>query len=843
MQLCLDGNDWSLVPLLPHEFWWRQAWKESWSPKGCPPWGEWIRACVPGDVIADALDAGLIPHPYKDLNSLACEWLSERDWVYRKQFRVPEEWQGKHVRLRFDGVDDACEVYLNERLLGKHEGMFLPFEFDVTEHLRFGEANSLTVLVEHMPPVDVVQGQIGWTSRARRWKARFAYDWDWCTRLVPLGIWQSVSLLASDGVWVEDVWVRPRPEGEGAQVEARIQLHSVLPEASEWSLQLCVISPEGDFVAYQNEPVYLQAGARMEYVATLGIPSPQLWYPHDMGEQPLYRLRATLAQEGNVSVVREVTFGIRTVRAVANKDAPPDALPYTLEVNGKSLFVKGWNWVPHEQMYGRVRLERYERLLKLAREAGCNLLRVWGGGLLEREEFYNLCDRLGILVWQEFPLSSSGIQNAPPEDEEYLQYIEAQARQMVPLRRNHPSLVLWCGGNELMDDQYVPLTDAHPALARLKSVVQELDPERLWLPTSASGPVEGASAELAGTSKMHDVHGPWVYLGAEEHYRFYNTIDPLYHSEFGVEGAANLPIFERFISPEYWFPPDATNRVWLHHGSWWTHREKLEALFGRIEDLETFIRASQWMQAEGLRYAIESHRRRQGRCSGVSPWQFNEPYPNTACTNVVDYLGQPKPAYWWARRAYQPVHVSLRYEKLTWQPGEEWQAEVWVHGADKPIRHALWAVCLNALDGRELARAEGAIENLSAGASCVAQIRLPLPQEAGVWVMVACLYNRRGGVLSCNEYLFSTAQPPMQPLLHAPPATLRVWHRRQHVGIKNIGETVALLVQLTPQDGQWLHLEDNYFCLLPGEARVLDVEGRGTVVTRAWNSEPHYVHL
>lgn len=843
MQLRLDGNDWLLAPLLPHEFWWRQAWKEGWSPMGCPPWGEWIRACVPGDVISDALDARLIPHPYQDLHSLACEWLSERDWVYRKTFTLPDEWRGKHVRLRFEGVDDACEVYLNEQRLGRHEGMFLPFEYDVTELLRPDQPNVLTVLVEHMPPVDVVQGQIGWTRRARRWKARFAYDWDWCTRLVPVGIWQSVQLLATDGAWIEDVWVRPRAEADAAEVEVHVPLQSAWREPSEWSLQLCILSPEGEFVAYQSETVCLQAESRTEYRATLSVSRPQRWFPNGMGEQPLYRLRVSLSREGNISDEREVTFGIRTVRAIPNEEAPPDALPYTLEVNGKRLFVKGWNWVPHEQMYGRVRPERYERLLTLAKEAGCNLLRVWGGGLLEREQFYNLCDRLGILVWQEFPLSSSGIQNAPPDEEAYLQYIEAQARQMVPQRRNHPSLVLWCGGNELMDDQNVPLTDAHPALATLKSVVQELDPDRLWLPTSASGPVEGASAQLAGTGKMHDVHGPWVYLGAEEHYRFYNTIDPLFHSEFGVEGAANLAVFERFISPEHRFPPDARNRVWLHHGSWWIHREKLEALFGRIEDLETFVRASQWMQAEGLRYAIESHRRRQGRCSGVCPWQFNEPFPNTACTNVVDYLGQPKPAYWWVRRAYQPVHLSLRYDKLTWQPGEEWQAQVWAHGVDEPVRHALWTVCLHALDGTEVARAEGVIESLTQGAVPVERVQWTLPQEAGVWVVVACLYNRRGGVLACNEYFFSTAQPPMLPLLSAPATRLRVWRRRQHVGVKNVGEAVALLVQLTPQEGQWLLLEDNYFCLLPGETRVLDVQGTGGVVIRAWNSEPHHIHL
>lgn len=842
MRLVLDGNDWLLAPLLPHEFWWRQAWREEWTPAGCPPWGKWIPAQVPGDVIADSLDAGMIPHPYRDLNSLACEWLSERDWVYRKGFTVPDEWRGKHVRLRFDGVDYACAVYLNGQQLGEHEGMFTPFEFDVSPHLRYGSENVLVVLVQHKPPVDVVQGQIGWTSKARVWKARFAYDWDWCTRLVPLGIWQSVSLLATDGAWIEDVWVRPQVMGEIAVVDVHTRLHAEAFALGGWNLQLHVSDPEAKTIAESIVPLRLE-NTSCEWTTRFEIPQPRLWYPNGMGEQPLYRVHVALVQGDAISDERRVTFGIRTVRAVPNDGAPPDALPYTLEVNGKRVFVKGWNWTPHEQMYGRVQPQRYERLLTLAKHAHCNLLRVWGGGLLEREEFYTLCDQLGIMVWQEFMHSSSGIQNAPPEDEQYLQYIEQQARQMVPLRRNHPSLVIWCGGNELMDDQNVPLTDAHPALARLKSVVLELDPDRLWLPTSASGPVEGASAKLAGSGKMHDVHGPWVYLGAEEHYRFYNAIDPLYHSEFGVEGTANVEIFQRFISSEYRFPPDATNAVWLHHGSWWVHREKLEALFGRIEDLNTFIRASQWMQAEGLRYAIEANRRRKWHCSGVAPWQFNEPFPNTACTNVVDYLGQPKPAYWWARRAYEPVHVSLRYERLTWQPGEKWQAEVWTNNSTEREMRMLWSAYLVAVDGREVARFGESVDIAPGCATYGGRAECLLPNEGSIWILRLCLHDGRGGVLSGNEYFFSTAQPPFQPMLNAPTTRLRVWHRGGQVGVKNVGEAVALFVRFLPHDGQWLLCEDNYFCLLPGETRLLDLVGGGTVVVEAWNSDSYHVHL
>src|SRR5438132_4375635 len=218
--------------------------------------------------------------------------------------------------------------------------------------------------------------------------------------------------------------------------------------------------------------------------------------------------------------------------------------------------------------------ERYERLLALARDAHVNLLRVWGGGLLEREVFYDLCDRFGIMVWQEFPQSSSGLagtpllgakaahppsagtrggprcdfDNRPATDEAYLDLIHEQAPALLARRRNHPSLVLWCGGNELTHDDLTPLTSEHPALAALKQAVDLDDPQRLWLPTSPSGPTFSPNPEAPG--RTHDGHGPWTYLGIPEHYHYYNAIDPLLHSEFGVEGPANLETLQRIAPTE-----------------------------------------------------------------------------------------------------------------------------------------------------------------------------------------------------------------------------------------------------------------------------------------------------
>ncbi len=844
MEYLLDGNDWQLIPLMPSEWVWRKVWEETWQPRSSPATGDWLRGTVPGDVISDAIDAGLAPNPCVDLNSRACEWLSERDWVYRRQFNTPDATPGKVIRLHFGGVDFACRVYLNGELLGAHEGMMVPFEFDVTALLRRDAPNTLTVVVLHAPPVDAVQGQIGWTSKARLWKSRFTYNWDWCTRLIPLGIWQSVKLVVTDNVWLKDVWARPIMSDQGARISVSAQVTFNRATAQASVVRLIVEDPSGQIIAQRDTAVTLdRLPANAAFI--VDVAEPQLWWPNGMGAQPVYRVRVdALNDAGEVSDSRSVPCGLRTIRAATNDGAPPDALPYTLEVNGRKMFVKGWNWAPIDNLYGRPHTERYERWVRMAAHAHCNLLRVWGGGLLEREHFYDLCDRLGILVWQEFMHSSSGVQNAPPEDEAYLDSIEQQARQMIPLKRNHPSLAIWCGGNELMDDAWRPLTDQHKALARLKRIVRELDPDRLWLPTSSSGPHFSADPQMKGTGAMHDVHGPWQYQGPEAQYHLYNNIDALYHSEFGAEGAANLWTLRQYISSQYHWPPDASNPMWVHHGSWWLHRERLEALFGPLNNIETFIQASQWMQAEGLRYAIEANRRRKWQCSGVSPWQFNEAFPNTACTNALDFAGLTKPVYWWVRNAYEAAHLSLKYDRLAWKPGETWQAEVWANNSLTARDGWRWRAQVISLTGDLLVEAGGQIDLADNAALAVDQLAWPVAAGVDAWLVMLSLHDEQDRIASRNTYAFSASvAAPMKPLLAAPETKLGVRKREGALEIVNAGSAPALFIQIEPLAGQWLTLGDNYFTLLPGETHTVTAQGAGQVSVKGWNTSARKLKL
>jgi len=464
-------------------------------------------------------------------------------------------------------------------------------------------------------------------------------------------------------------------------------------------------------------------------------------------------------------------------------------------------------------------------------------LRVWGGGLLEREQFYDLCDRAGIMVWQEFIQSSSGIDNRPATDEAYLAYIRDQAEQTIPRRRHHPSLVIWCGGNELMADDWTPLDEQHPALRVLGDCVRRLDPDRHYLPTSASGPVANASLEHIG--RMHDVHGPWVYVGPEEHYRLYNGIDPLLHSEFGVEGAGNLETLRAIAPDEQLWPPDETNPLWMHHGSWWIQRGKIEGLFGAASDLATFIRASQYLQAEGLRYCVEANRRRKWRCSGTMPWQYNETWPNTSGTNVLDFRGVPKAAYYYLRRAYEPVHVSAAYEQLGWHGEERFRAQLWAHSS-LGERHGRTRWQLTDAAGDVLGSGETEALLPANGALRLAAVDVALPPRLhGLFVLWLELHSD-DALLSRNEYVFSRAPAPiLRPLLEPSGAALRLQSSCGTVCVGNEGTGVALGVRLWHEDETQAIWSENYLALRPGEEHVVHQRGpRGRVWAEALNTEP-----
>lgn len=351
----------------------------------------WMDAQVPGGVARALYQAGYIDHPYVDMNSLKCEWIENRWWIYRREFDRRDIPAHRKTLLHFEGVDYACMVYLNGHLLGEHEGMYEDFAFDVTDLLQTAEHFVLDVLILHAPDE---MGQIGRTSQTSTQKSRFGYKWDFSTRLVNLGIWQDVSLILEDEAALDDLYVHSdAANGTGL-------LHISGTTRADGNLPLTVaVRCAKDGVEKAAATLPVQDGV---FAGTLTIPSPELWYPNGLGEQPLYDVTLTLRSCETVLDERTMRQGIRHFEMIQNEDAPTGALPYTIIMNGERVYMKGVNITPMDHIYGDIPAEQVAYQLHQAKRLNVNIVRVWGGGVIETETFYRLCDELGLLVWQEF---------------------------------------------------------------------------------------------------------------------------------------------------------------------------------------------------------------------------------------------------------------------------------------------------------------------------------------------------------------------------------------------------------------------------------------------------------
>jgi len=808
---------WELKGYLGDDWVWRDAHK----PDTRDTIG-WIPAEVPGSVLIDLWRAGEVPDPYFGRNSLFCEWVPERTWIYRTRFRVEEA--SPRTLLRFEGVDHAARYFLNGEELGSTEGMFRPVAFEVGERLRTD--NHLAVVIERAPECEP---QVGRTERVRIHKTRMNYGWDFCPRLVHQGIWDDVLLVSTGAVRVEEVWVRPVLAADLARAEIQVEVRT---SGTGGAAEVMLRSGPRTVAAGKSELL----GGRA--ILSFQLESPDVWWPNGSGGQPLYIAEVRVVDaNGHESDRRSVAFGVRRVELEFNEGADPAARPYTFVVNGRRLYLNGWNWVPIDACYGPRRESKLDHLLGLARHAHVNLLRVWGGGLIERADFYNRCDRLGLMVWQDFVLSSSGIESKPSEDPTYIAMLAGEARSIVPRRRNHPSLVLWCGGNELQTRDGKPLDDEEPALAVLAEVVHELDPDRAWLPTTPSGPVfANRLDEIERAPRaLHDVHGPWEHQGPEKHYQLYDRGTSLLASEFGVEGMTNRRALEALVPAHHRWPTGRENRVYFHLGAWWNNEPLVQKSFGGFADLDALRRASQYLQADGLRYAIEANRRRMGQNSGSIPWQMNESYPNAWCTSAIDYRGQPKPVYHAVRRAYAPLLVCARLDSPLLGEVEEISAELWVVAAPEVQARASCEllVQLGGADGEihvdsrlHAAVVPGAARSIGKVTWAISGV----PEDAVLALELSLSEEAGGARLASNRYLLCGGRD-LSALRKLPSTELSASVERGastwHLVVTNRGRHLAHGIDLE-EDGApgRMLIEDSGFSLMPGEARSLDIEWR-----------------
>jgi beta-mannosidase len=460
-----------------------------------------------------------------------------------------------------------------------------------------------------------------------------------------------------------------------------------------------------------------------------------------------------------------------------------------------------------------------------------NVLRVWGGGLIESDDFYDACDRAGIMVWQEFIQSSSGVANTPSDEPEFVELMRSEAEAIVPLRVHHPSLAIWCGGNELADPDGRPLDDRHPVLAALHDVVARLDPERAWLPTSPTGPrFDNSLAAVAeDPSSLHDVHGPWEHQGLEEQHSLADATTSLLHSEFGVEGMTNLATLRATVTDAQRWSADRSDPVMAHRGAWWNNQPFVQRLFGGDLSLEELERASQHLQADGLRTLIDGDRRRWPRNAGSLPWVFNEPFPNAWSNAAVDYFGVPKAAYHAVAEAYAPAAIGVSFASQALEGADRFVITPWVvNDTDGDMRDDV-VVALHDGAGRQLADARRPLEVAPNSVATAREVIFGVPPDAADLLIIDASF----GALRTRRILSRTATlAPMRTLALADlAASVAADGARWTVRLRVTGSIPAVEIRLVddrpigwPERTGAGYLDANFVTMLGGEARTIEVE-------------------
>ncbi|MFS0726771.1 glycoside hydrolase family 2 protein [Paenibacillus sp. 1P07SE] len=645
-------------------------WETGWSDGPDLPPERWVKAEVPGAVQLDwARAEGWGPHTYAD-NWKQYGWMEDKYWWYRAAVQPEQVVEAGRLAFVSLGIDYAFRIVLDGKELWRQEGMFTPVQLDLTG--KVGQAGSeLLVIIEPAPKRE--GAPVGRDQADHSCKPASSYGWDWHPRLIPLGIWDETYLEVQPETGISDAEVRYELSDtlDRAELELKVQLRAASAGVLRWRL----LDPQG--VCVDSHESELE-GTEQEQVMRMTVREPELWWPHDHGEQPLYTSEVYFkpaAGDGAAQPCRLQRIGFRRVRLVMHEGAwkEPSQFPksrslppVTVEINGRVIFSKGTNWIQPDIFPGAITDAHYRPLLDMAKTAHMNMLRIWGGCIVNKEAFFDYCNEIGLMVWQEFPLAC----NQYPDEPAYLRVLEQEARSIVRRLRKHPSLVLWCGGNELFN-AWSRMTDQSWPLRLLNAICYEMDPQTPFLMTS---PVEG----------MGHGHYMFQYRNGEDVLQSMPKARNTAYTEFGVPSPASVEVLRTIIPEEDLYPPRPGTAWESHHAfhalsdNMWLMADQIEHYLGTWESLEQLVAYGQLLQSEGYKCIYEEARRQKPVCSMALNWCYNEPWPTAANNSIIMWPDKPKPAYYAVQASCRPVLASARIPKYMWKKEEWFEPEMWI---------------------------------------------------------------------------------------------------------------------------------------------------------------------
>jgi beta-mannosidase len=633
------------------------------------PSNGWMPATVPGDVHLDLLANKKISDPFYRDSEAKLQWIENASWEYQLSFDVSQAILARsNVDLVFDGLDAAAQVEVNGTQVLSANNMFRSWRVPVKGHLRIG-SNQLRIIfpspikaAEQVATLDPWQPRTKTEPKTYIRKAAYEYGWDWGPRFVTSGIWRPVRIEAWDKARIADFAIRQRDVSrEVAHLDAEVEIDSTS------------IGPAQVIVRYvdNGKPVTLTSNTQLHLGNNIidvpvEIRQPRLWYPAGYGDQPLYQFNAQVSIEGRQADQRTTKTGLRSI--LLHREVDQWGRSFEFDVNGIPIFAKGADVIPFDSFPNRVTTASYRRILQSARDANMNMIRHWGGGYYETDEFYSMCDELGLMVWQDFMFGNDW----QPGTYDFKLNIEAEAEDQVRRLRNHPSIVIWSGNNETEAAFAWHGRDQLPANVRLQMwqdyltefssilnrVVARLAPETPYWPSSPSADYE----ELNDHYQSGDAH-IWDVWHGRVPFSTYETHHPRFVTEYGFQSFPEMRTIEAFTQPED--RASIFTLVLLAHqknneGNSIIHDYLLRD-YPEPKDFASFLYVSQVLQAEGIKVGAEHFRRSRPDTMGSIFWQLNDCWP-VASWSSIDYYGRWKALQYYARRFYAPILVSPHVE-------------------------------------------------------------------------------------------------------------------------------------------------------------------------------------
>ena len=798
-----SGNDWPMRTIT-------RELSDGWTVRQLDPpanrysdAGVKVAAHVPGHIHLDLQRAGVIPDPFERMHERTVAWVDDVDWLYECTFTVSdaEASEGARRFLRFDGLDTIAVVRLDGEVIGSFDNMHIAYEIDVSDRLAAGE-HALEVEFRSAERVgserrsaalaanpDLHAFRRGLSPRTMVRKAQYHFGWDWGPVLRGCGIWRPVSLVVVPRGRIVD-WSHGVAFDDAAGTASITVSATSDGHASELQVTIGDVSASAAVVAGSASVV-------------VTIEDAQRWWPNGYGEPKLYDLEIELRDGDDVVDARRARIGLRTIDLITDPDEV--GATFHFRVNGVAVYAKGANWIPDDSFPARTTRERVHGLITMARDCGMNMLRIWGGGLYESEDFYETCDELGILVWQDFAYACAFYL----EDDEAAGVADSEARAAITRLRHHPSLALWCGNNE---NQWLGLMGAWGRVERvlgdrlydevLPNAVADLDPTRPYWPGSPFG---GSEPNSHDSGDCHD----WNVWHGKGDWRHYEECTARFVSEFGFSAPPALATLREFLADDD-LGVDTPAMRWHDKTAkgYETYLGYIALHYPEPATVDDLVYYGQCNQADAMRFGIEHFRRLRPHNMGTLAWQLNDCWPVQSWA-WIDYRLRPKAVWYAAKRFYAPLLVSL------------WHADgsARVHLVNDRRDAVAGSVVLRAVDARGVERwrheRDAAVDALAGALVVDAALPDDVTADATSVVLHATFAGTTATALLCE---------PRDLALPAPTVQITGADRGGGVTALTVEvdtTVVALELSLDGLDATW---SDNFLTLVPGERAVLDVE-------------------